>query len=197
MFFRPLWLVLLFVCSLTGCSTDNSLSPEAALDRDAEERAVYETLIQIPADSSFVIRDHTTAPFGIEEENSGDTLEFLRGGLPTLQEETWRNMVGVASEKVPFPPNLDLGGTYHLLSDAEFADYFGNTDSTAWERFEAQYNAHAFGSYSRVGFNGDGTQALVYRGVVCGVLCGSGGYVLLEKVNGVWEIVGETEVWMS
>jgi hypothetical protein len=195
--FRLLWLVLLFVWSLTACSTNIPDSPDASFDRNAEERAVYETLIEIPADSSFVIRDHTTKPFGLEGEETDDYLLFLREGMPTLQDETWRDLVAIGNEKVPFPADLNLGGQYHLITDEEWSGYFANTDSTAWERFEEQYGTNAFGSYSRVGFNGDGTQALVYRGVVCGVLCGSGGYVLFEKVNGAWQMVGQTEVWMS
>jgi hypothetical protein len=41
---------------------------------------------------------------------------------------------------------------------------------------------------STVGFNGDRTRALVYVGHHCGSLCGGGGYHLLVKKGGKWQI---------
>ena len=41
---------------------------------------------------------------------------------------------------------------------------------------------------SAVGFNRDGTRALVYVGHHCGSLCGSGGYHLLVKKDGKWQV---------
>jgi hypothetical protein len=41
---------------------------------------------------------------------------------------------------------------------------------------------------SAVGFNQDGTRALVYVGHNCGSLCGGGGYHLLVKKNGQWQV---------
>lgn len=204
MFSQPLWLVLAFVCtiSMTACDsggiTEQPLSMEEHL---AQERAVYETVIQIPADGSFVIRNRTTSIMSEiligEDDNPEDYLGNLRGSLPTLQDETWQDLLAIGVEPAPFPADLETNRPYHIITDEEWAGYFGSIDTTAWERFEATYDAHAFGSYSRVGLNGDATQALLYRGVVCGVLCGSGGYVLLEKVDGAWQVVGEYEVWMS
>jgi hypothetical protein len=202
MFSQPLWLILAFVCtiSMTACEGGNNTQPPLSIEAHlAQERAVYETVIQIPADGSFVIRDRTTSLFepNMMGDNPDGYLEMVRGSLPTLQTETWQNSLSVGGEEVAFPDNLKTGGAYRLITDEAWAGYFGGTDTTAWDRFEAEYGAHAFGAYSRVGFNGDATQALLYRGVVCGVLCGSGGYVLLEKVDGAWQVIREYEVWMS
>ena len=41
---------------------------------------------------------------------------------------------------------------------------------------------------SAVGFNRDGTRALVYVGHDCGSLCGGGGYHLLIKKDGQWQV---------
>lgn len=202
MLFRPLWLILFFVCGITtGCRSEAGIShqPPVAYNRANEERSVYQSLIVVPEDSSFVVRDKTISIFepNMMGDNPDGYLEMIRGSLPTLQTETWQSLLGVGGEEVAFPDNLKTGGPYRLITDETWAGYFGAIDTTAWDRFEAEYGAHAFGAYSRVGLNGDATQALVYRGVVCGVLCGSGGYVLLEKVDGAWQVVGEHEVWMS
>lgn len=54
---------------------------------------------------------------------------------------------------------------------------------------------------SAVGFNRDGTRALVYVGHDCGSLCGGGGYHLLVKKNGQWQVDREyrglTCVWAA
>ena len=41
---------------------------------------------------------------------------------------------------------------------------------------------------SAVGFNRDGTRALVYVGHRCGSLCGGGGYHFLMKKDGRWQV---------
>ena len=50
---------------------------------------------------------------------------------------------------------------------------------------------------SRVGFNQNMGQALLYVEIHCGVLCGSGNYLLLVKKNKVWTIQEEYRTWVS
>jgi hypothetical protein len=50
---------------------------------------------------------------------------------------------------------------------------------------------------SRVGFNAARNQAMVYIQHVCGGLCGTGHYVLLEKNADQWRVVKESMVWVS
>jgi hypothetical protein len=49
---------------------------------------------------------------------------------------------------------------------------------------------------SDVGFNREQTQAVFYVDHFCG-LCGGGRYVLMEKVNGSWQVRGEHSTWIS
>jgi len=49
---------------------------------------------------------------------------------------------------------------------------------------------------SAVGFNRDQTQAVFYIDHFCG-LCGGGRYVLMEKVNGSWQVRDEHYTWIS
>lgn len=204
MLFQPVWLILAFVCSIsmTACTGAGTGQPPLTVEEHlARERAVYESVIRIPADGTFVIRDKTTSIMSEiligENGNPDEYLAFLRGSLPTLQDETWQDLLAIGVEPTPFPADLDTGGPYHLITDEEWAGYFGEIDSTAWDRFEATYDAHAFGMYSRVGLNRNGTQALVYRAAVCGVLCGNGEFLLLELEPGAWTEVGRAGVWIS
>jgi len=50
---------------------------------------------------------------------------------------------------------------------------------------------------SPVGFNRDGTQALVYAEYYCGSTCGYGEYALLIRVDGRWRISDSVIVFVS
>jgi len=52
-------------------------------------------------------------------------------------------------------------------------------------------------TWSRVGFNADGTQALFYESYRCGGLCGTGRYMVMEKRSGGWVIGANIVVWVS
>jgi hypothetical protein len=64
--------------------------------------------------------------------------------------------------------------------------------------FEARFpNNLGFFVVSHVGLNLNKTEALLYVDHFCGGLCGSGDYVLMRKVNGVWRIVDRQNTWVS
>jgi hypothetical protein len=50
---------------------------------------------------------------------------------------------------------------------------------------------------SGIGFNPSRTQAIFHIKHMCGGLCGGEWYVLMEKVNGTWQVRGEHYTWMS
>jgi hypothetical protein len=52
-------------------------------------------------------------------------------------------------------------------------------------------------SMSEIAFDADHRQALVSYGFVCGSLCGSGGTLLLKKVDGAWKISDRCDGWVS
>src|SRR5215469_494019 len=69
---------------------------------------------------------------------------------------------------------------------------------TKANEFEARFpNNFGFFVVSHVGLNPGKTEALLYVDHFCGGLCGSGDYVLMRKVNGVWHIVDRRMTWVS
>ncbi len=52
-------------------------------------------------------------------------------------------------------------------------------------------------SYSRIIYNADRTKAIFYFQNNCSGLCGFGMFVFVEKVNGIWTITKEYNVWVS
>jgi len=49
---------------------------------------------------------------------------------------------------------------------------------------------------SQPGFNFNKTEAILYIDHFCG-LCGGGGYILMQKVSGVWHVVDQHSTWVS
>jgi len=67
-----------------------------------------------------------------------------------------------------------------------------------WLAYYKQYpGASGVVTWSRVGFNAEGTQALFYEGYRCGELCGTGHHIVMEKKNGSWMLGPDIVVWVS
>ena len=66
----------------------------------------------------------------------------------------------------------------------------GVSSTDDWESFYERYpESGGFIIMSAVGFNKEKTQAVVYTGTSCGMLCGRWMFHLLEKVDGNWKTV--------
>jgi hypothetical protein len=71
-------------------------------------------------------------------------------------------------------------------------------DAKAWRKFMARHaNTPGIIIVSRIGFNHDRDQAVVYSGMSCGPLCGQGEFTWLTKHNGVWTVESSNVVWIS
>jgi hypothetical protein len=72
------------------------------------------------------------------------------------------------------------------------------THSGGWDAFQKKYpDAVGFTIVSAIGFSTSHDQALVYLGNSCGILCGSGYFVLLQKKDGKWEVQSIANIWVS
>jgi hypothetical protein len=68
----------------------------------------------------------------------------------------------------------------------------------AWRKFMLKHpNTPGIIIISRIGYNRERDQAVVYSGVSCGELCGQGEFTWLVKHNGVWEVESSNVVWIS
>jgi len=93
---------------------------------------------------------------------------------------------------------FSVSNKYVLLNVENFSSIFKEKDFEGWDDFYKKYPASSgYITFSRVGFNSDGTKAVIYRETVCGSLCGYGGYILLSKDNGAWKEIDGCGCWMS
>jgi hypothetical protein len=69
-------------------------------------------------------------------------------------------------------------------------------NSAFWERFHEKYGS-GFYTVSKPIFNCNRTRAFIRVGHLCGSECGGGSEMILEKVNGLWEIKEKISSWVS
>lgn len=184
-------------------SQSQSSSREQRRGIEDEEYAVYSALInENTGDENInrplVIKDKPSAWVGSLEEEKSTFYEDLLKSSSILSSETVDDLRAKNEETHTFKRRFDIKRKYILVSEKEIDDIFKKGGGW-WEEFYRRYpETRGFATFSRVGFNDDKTQALVYQAHSCGGLCGGGAYVLLVKINGVWTRKGTVgPVWVS
>jgi hypothetical protein len=107
-----------------------------------------------------------------------------------LTEKTLR-VVG----RYPINPNINFRLPHTLITDAETDQIFSNG---GWKEFYRRYpTSRGIVFLSRVGFNNDTTQALLYFADEYTQDGGEGFLILLEKRDGEWKQISRADVWIS
>ena len=170
---------------------------------EEEEYAVYSALINANTgdenrDRLLVINEQPSPWVGFLEEERDKFYEDLKKSSPELMLETVEDLRAKNKEQHKFARHFDIKRRYILVSEKEL-DAFFKEGGGWWEEFYRKYpKSTGIATFSRVGFNADRTQALVYQGHSCGGLCGGGSYLLLVKSNGVWTNKGGIgPTWVS
>jgi hypothetical protein len=57
--------------------------------------------------------------------------------------------------------------------------------------------AHGLVTVSEIRFDKEHKHAIIFYGFYCGSLCGNGGTVILEKVDGAWQRKSQCSNWIS
>lgn len=161
--------------------------------RDVEEYAVYSTLLNRLYDGGHtdrvLIRDRTSVD-GVEYKSLAGVLEELRRQAPAAQQETLDSFLDANEQSYPLNKLLRLPGASRFVDAQQIEGYFMEGGG-GWPAFDRDYpHAGGFITFSRVGFNPDMNQALVYFASACGSTCGTGSLVFLVKEECVWKIKG-------
>ena len=196
MFKKPLLLVLLVLTA--ACTAKPTPAPTPLTDQVyIEEQAVYAYLLpEMYQNRGYVIMATTaTGPTGVE--NTDQTLDYVLQNMHDVNPKTLDSFKSRNDTAHPIRPDMDLGSSYTLLTQAEKNQIFGQNQS-GWEIFY-NHHPHAPGitSLSRVGFNDTLDQALVYIGTQSNWLAGAGYYILLKKGVEGWSIDQQVMVWVS
>jgi hypothetical protein len=168
--------------------------------REIEEYAVYSTLLMQlykgGHSDRVLIRDHTSVD-GFDYKSHDNVLEETRRQLPVMQGETFFSFIDANEYSHPFDNRLRLPGASRFVNAQQIEGYFSEGGG-GWNAFNRDYpHWGGFITFSKVGFNRDMNQALVYFSSVCGDTCGAGELVFLVKEGVVWRIKGTAVNWIS
>lgn len=170
-----------------------------------EEYAVYAVLVkeigreEKNADRLLVIKEQPSLWISSIDDGQSNFYEEMKKTSPALMAETVNDLRAKNKERFKFARNFNIDRQYVLLSEEDVKTFFKAGVGDGWKSFREKYpKAVGITTFSRVGFNADRTQALVYRGYQCGGLCGGGDYYLLSRKNGAWAIDGHVgPSWIS
>jgi YD repeat-containing protein len=91
-----------------------------------------------------------------------------------------------------------LKGQHALVTDGEMHEIFAKDCNKGWKAFYKKYPAsQGTMTLSKVGYNREHTQALVYVGTQSLCLAGGGRFIILAKQNGAWQVMRENMIWIS
>ncbi len=155
--------------------------------------AVYSALIKAKYIEGHVVKlivieDHTSLKGSLADT---DTI-FEK--LPAIEQETLNNFQAKYLQQQPLADLFDLDVDVVLLSEKARKEIFEDIEDPdkGWEEFYRTYpGSQGIMALSRVGFNSEMNQALVYVWNLSASLGGEGWYVLLVKEDGVWKIQEE------
>ena len=170
---------------IVGCVGQNdALTPPLVQNADLLERDVLAVIVADHAhEFSGTLQLLPTSAFRFEDELHGPSLQWLEDSVSSstdreaISDFRRRN---ADTELVDIPLRVDH--PYHWLTARELRQDLGGVVI----------------GLSHVGFSRDYRRALVYTTHNCGVLCGAGHFVFLERdATNVWRITGKRLVWIS
>jgi hypothetical protein len=137
----------------------------------------------------YVITDHTAFRVG------NGSVDWLITSIPALEQETLNDFHVKNEEEYPLVDSFYLSEAIVLIREEAVTLHF---EDKGWNEFYQIYPfSQGIMTLSRVGFNSEMNQALVYVGNQAEYLGGAGYYVLLVKEAGVWVIHAEIMAWIS
>jgi len=187
------WMVGLFLL-LIGLGPVSGSSPRFQTSSDSgvsdEEYEIYSSVIKqlyVQPETKLVIIEERTFRYDFGSQNDEPWREKKKGlavDQSAVEDYETRNgqqwLLNKASFKLPVKTNL--------ITDLDLkAIFHGNWGDLEWINYYRRFpDSRGFVMLSRIGFNTQHTQALLYVGSRCGPGCGDIHFLLLEKVNGTW-----------
>src|SRR5262249_35669690 len=100
--------------------------------------------------------------------------------------------------RYPVVPPWTLDGLLGPIKTIDLQKFFYRNGDKAWEQFREQFpQTRGTVEFSRVGLNESVDQALLYVGLQCHWLMGTGHYFLYQKGADGWEEAAMATAWIS
>ena len=187
------WLVWLFLIS-TGVGSVSVSPPAGQSSSDVaisdEEYEIYSTVIKqkyIQPNTKLLIIEERTFRYDFAVDNDEPWREKRKG--VTIDRSAAEDYEAKNSSKWLLNKSMfKLPVKLNLITDLDLkAIFHGHWGELEWISYYKRYpESTGFVMLSRIGFNTDRTQGLLYIGSRCGPGCGEINFLLLEKANGTW-----------
>jgi hypothetical protein len=196
------------ICLCAACQQSATPSPASPtptklptatpqLDPEIEEYAVYAAVLE-----GTFIRDDTKQVLIMDHTQTQEPV-IMESFLADFQKNTPLASEVVASFKErnqqshPLEPVLDLEVEYQLLTQEEVDEFRLQDEASGWKLFYEKYpDTVGLIHLSRVGFNADLSHALVYIAHYHYQQPLLGGYYLMVRRDGRWEVESGLE-WIT
>jgi len=179
------WLLPSFFEMVSLINMNSSSATDSIVNEENETYAVYSAVIDTKyTRNKMFIYDHTYAP-GMD---AGDWFkDFVLESVPNILE----NLDGISQEIIEDYINKNY------LDENDQAYPLSNLFTIEREYELVDSNDYHILEISRVGFNPVMDQAVVYTGMMLGMLCGTGYYHFLIKEDGLWKVKDSQLAWIS
>lgn len=199
-------LALLLLTGIFGC--DAELASMRSVDSPSQNQVVSEdrvsqdefTIYDLVINSRYtrkstqllVIQEETA--FGnIKEHSLAEQLKYVGDKLPQIEQSVLREFSTKNSKSYKLSDNFNLT-VKHILASSDVLDPMLQLPSF-WREFYKRFpDAQGMLSLSRVAFNSEGNQALVYIATASGPDTGGSYYVFLTKKGNYWTILHDVKV---
>jgi hypothetical protein len=167
-----------------------------------EEYAVYSAVIQgmfIKEKVKTIVISKQTTFYDYKSiwQKPEDYIRVMLEQLRPITLDTVEDLERKNKEQSELGFRLNLTARYVLL-DRQAPTNTPEAYAERWRSFYDKYlDSPGIISLSRVGFNANRDQGIVYVANTCGGLCGKGYYMLLTKSSKGWKIERDLMLWVS
>jgi hypothetical protein len=192
---------LLMECGLGGISHDNRIKKvgDELLSLQAEEYAIYSVLmdeVYAGGGSTSIAVQAETSTYVLPYTSLDDALRNIDERLPgRITKELFDDFKGKNKNPSVLQNHFNSKIEHVVISKEEMGSVFSK--EAGWNEFFKRYPGKALVVFSRVGFNSELSQALVYTSSESGGKSGRGYYVFLGKDNGSWVVIQKLDYWVS
>ena len=141
-----------------------------------------------------------TSGMDYESKEPWEIGSYIRESLPALQRSTIRSFETRNRKPIVLSAENFEQHSVSIVAEHELSKIFNRAEGGGgwWpEYYERFADAQGILTLSRVGFNSEGTQALLYYGNQYAGLGGKGEMVLFDRVDNRWLITKRYMIWIS
>lgn len=161
-----------------------------SIDREKESYRIYSIVLNHKWDKGNVVVRSVT------DRGLFQNDEWLENNLGKSFPEAVSDFKNANTKEIDIKELFDYGGKVSLIDQKEVQATIGGGEG--WERFRKDHpETSGIVTFSAVGFDSDGSHAVVNVSYLCASHCGNGSFFVLEKKDADWTISKEIGTWMS